>query len=583
MRQKQLFTTMLACMAFCACTNDESLVPDNPKTFTGDEAYMSVKLADVGSVGTRGTSGNPNFEYGRDEHAVKTAHFYFYDSNKAYVAQGSAWSGGTESTADPAENIEFRGNTVVVLKGLTQKNYPKYMITVLNRPANFTPGQTLSEMEQKLSDEAGVGIMTTESETNYFTMSTTSYKHTDNTPYFVTEVKDENFSLEPIDLDDTNLNPVTVYVERLAAKVSLKVNDDLTNKVTVGEETLYKLPVTLAGEDNIEDNDDIAATDIYVKFLGWKLNATAKHSKMMKNIDEIWADNFGTDGFAWNDFTNFRSYWGKSFNYGDATCTYNGTTDATEPLAYTNLNGTLNVVPSFDYCAENTNISEIVSANFPAAVTSVLLKAQICDEGGVSLGVLIRYNGMLFTEVGFLKYVLNQQKALGQLNYYTKTVEGDATTYTQINETFVKLENVGNGEVKVIFEKPTTADKIYSTNDETGTEVTDFTTLNNNLANASDGAVGFTDGMMYYNIPIEHLNNDAITETDGEKTIPEAKYGVVRNHHYVVSITKLDNLGNGIFNPDEVIVPDEKDQTKYYVGAKINILSWKLVNQEVEL
>ena len=190
---------------------------------------------------------------------------------------------------------------------------------------------------------------------------------------------------------------------------------------------------------------------------------------------------------------------------------------------------------------------------------------------------------MLFTEVGFLKYVLNQQKALGQLNYYTKTVEDDAVTYTQINETFVKLENVGNGEVKVIFEKPTPADKIYSTNDGTDTEVTDFTTLNNNLATASDGAVGFADGMMYYNIPIEHLNNDAVTETDSKKTIPEAKYGVVRNHHYVVSITKLDNLGNGIFAPDEVIVPDEKDQTKYYVGAKINILSWKLVNQNVEL
>lgn len=42
---------------------------------------------------------------------------------------------------------------------------------------------------------------------------------------------------------------------------------------------------------------------------------------------------------------------------------------------------------------------------------------------------------------------------------------------------------------------------------------------------------------MYYNIPIEHLNNAGVAENE---TIPEAKYGVVRNHHYVVTIDKLE-------------------------------------------
>lgn len=85
---------------------------------------------------------------------------------------------------------------------------------------------------------------------------------------------------------------------------------------------------------------------------------------------------------------------------------------------------------------------------------------------------------------------------------------------------------------------------------------------------------------MYYNIPIEHLNNAGVAENE---TIPEAKYGVVRNHHYVVTIDKLEKIGKGIFVGNEKIVPGYPDDDTYYVGAKINILSWKIVSQNVEL
>ena len=84
---------------------------------------------------------------------------------------------------------------------------------------------------------------------------------------------------------------------------------------------------------------------------------------------------------------------------------------------------------------------------------------------------------------------------------------------------------------------------------------------------------------MYYNIPIEHLNNDAAENG----TVPEAKYGVVRNHHYVVTIDKLEKIGKGIFDGNEKIVPGDPNDDTYYVGAKINILSWKIVSQNVAL
>jgi len=582
MRKKALFFPVLAALMLAGCSKDDvsEVIPDEtPKVFTGDEAYMSVKLADVGSITSRGSDGG--FQYGdKSEHSVYTAHFYFYDKDGLFVAEGSTWNGGENVSSTPVGNIEFKSKTIVVLKGLTKKNYPKYMVTVLNKPGDFTPGQTLDEMEKTLSDENGEGIWNTVNNENFFTMSTTSYKHSDNSPYFVTEVEEENFSLEPIDADNIQ-SPVTIYVERLAAKVTVNVSDELE----ADENGRYKITTTVAGNGNVGTDGNPAAEELYVELLGWKLNATAKHSNMMKNIDSDWNERFGseTDGFAWNDANNFRSYWGKSYNYG-LVVTANGTypdnfstINATDFLNYVDLTNPVEL-GNFSYCAENTNTSEIVSVNFPSAVTSVLLSAKVCDKSGKGLD-LVRYNGTLFTKEAFLNYILNVLNTNGKLNYWTTT---DNQNYTQIDSEFVEWDNVSDGVIKVVFKRPSD-ETIYKKGDNSYSEVTDFTELNKDLEEAATDAIGYNGGLMYYNIPIEHLNNDEISETEGNKTIPEAKYGVVRNHHYVVTINKLENMGHGIFDSSEAIVPGDDDKETYYVGANINILSWKIVTQGVDL
>ncbi len=85
----------------------------------------------------------------------------------------------------------------------------------------------------------------------------------------------------------------------------------------------------------------------------------------------------------------------------------------------------------------------------------------------------------------------------------------------------------------------------------------------------------FKDGLMYYHVPIEHLG----TTTDD--TLVEGQYGIVRNHYYNITITSLENFGRGIADEDEVIVP-QPDITYYYLGANINILSWKHITQGVD-
>ena len=577
MKMKKLFFGLFACASLCACSNDESgVIPDDtPKVFTGDEAYINVRLADAGSL-TRAQEGE--FEYGTNEQSVKNAFFYFYDADGVFVAQGDVWTGGNASTTNPAGNIEFTGNNVIVLKELGRKNYPKYMVAVLNKPTGFLYGNTLGEMQTVLADGNAEGIYYPSTANNvttdYFTMSTTSYTEAGRSAYFVTEVKEENFLPEPMTDINAIANTVTVYVERLAAKVTLNVSEQLVKDAN----GRYPIKATVAGEDNSAGNDDVASEELYVELLGWKLNATAKRSYMVKNIDATWAN--GDLGFTWNRPTDYRSHWGKSFNYGLSGYPDNaaGVPANSEYLNYVDLENGLTALGAPAYCAENTNTSAVVTADFPSAVTSILLKAKVCDASGNALD-LVRYNGVLFRHDSFLEYVLSVLKARNQHTVWYengKDAQGN-TAYTQIGKEYVKLENTGDGEVKAVFTNELEIPLYAEDGSSCSEEIIDA--LNDDLAAASAGAVAYNGGLMYYNIPIEHLNNDAAENG----TVPEAKYGVVRNHHYVVTIDKLEKIGKGIFDGNEKIVPGDPNDDTYYVGAKINILSWKIVSQNVEL
>lgn len=568
---------LLVCTALCACSNDESgIIPnDTPNVFTGDKAYIKVRLADAGTL-TRAQEGD--FEYGTNEQSIKNASFYFYDADGVFVTQGDVWTDGSASTTTPAGNIEFASNNIVVLKGLDKKSYPRYMVTVLNKPTGFVHGKTLDEMQTVLADNNAEGIYypatTNNVTTNYFTMSTTSYTETNREKHFVTEVNEGNISLEPMTDASAIANTVTVYVERLAAKVTLKVSDNLPKDAN----GRYPIKITVAGENNSAGSGDIASEDLYVELLGWKLNAMAKKSFMVKNIDAAWMDN--DLGFTWNRPTDRRSHWGKSFNYGFSGYPENaaGVPANSEYLNYVDLENGLTALENPAYCAENTNTNTIVTANFPTGVTSILLKAKVCDANGNALD-LVRYNGLLFKQDSFLEYVLNVLQTRNQLDvwYANGTDEEGNARYTQIGKEYVKLEHVGDGKVKVVF----TNEHGTSLYAEDGSNCSDqtITALNDDLASASADAIAYNGGLMYYNIPVEHLNNGDVAENG---TIPEAKYGVVRNHHYVVTIDKLEKIGRGIFDGNEKIVPGD-DPDAYYVGAKINILSWKIVSQNVEL
>lgn len=579
---KKLVFSLGAVLALSACSSDE---PGNTPDINADgtKAYLKVNIQSV--AGTRGTEGN--YVYGdADEHATQNAHFYFFDANGVFVGTANIWRDGALNT-NGNQNIEYMGNNVIVLENLRQNNYPNYMLTVLNIPAGFNPiaGQTIEQVTTELSnftdaDEDGNFVMSTSA---YYSTSETDHS---NTFYNVTKIQDGNFALQPADL--ANLNPVEVYVERLAAKVQLST----VMGQAVNPTNLYPVKVTLFGEENAEyDNTNInAGTELYVKVLGWGLNATAPKSYIGKQLISTW--NTSAPFANWNKPADFRSYWAKSVLYAA-----NGTIDA--PIApagliYTSYDKLVSNVGGAEYCNEYTNVpanifkkSQDALGNavynvIPANVTSILVKAEVCDVNGNALD-LVSFNGSLFTKEQYQKYVLGSMKNDQKLNFYTKTTTDGTDSYTVFSD-FTKFEwvaaNQGTGTIKLNVTDASV--ELYSYNAKTGKYVaTDNAAFNAALDEyqANMKAVAYNGGKMYYNIPVEHFA--AENATTGKYT--EGYYGVVRNHWYQIDVTKIAHIGHGIFSGTETIIPDEPEDPYYYLAAHINILAWKIVKQNSEL
>lgn len=623
----KLFAGFAAVAMLAACSNDEPTPAPNPGDENGEKAYMSIRIQAATGMSRSTTDGN--FEDGNeDEHAVKNVRFFFFDAQGAAMDLQAYLVGNTDGDItvnpnDPAnDNVEaVFGKNILVLEKLTSNNYPNYMVTVLNRPG-FECGTTLTNTLERLS---------TFKDDGYFVMSTASYAgknaHHDNTYYHATKLQPSDFkpTAEAAVADEQT---VSVYVERLAAKVQVGMAESMTSETkTLADGTvIYKLDQTVANgtTDNEEQGSNQLGTELWIKVLGWDLNTTVNDSYMCKNIDTEWTFDWGANG-SWNASELFRSYWSKStiynMNLAQATAanklSYVQTMTWKEAAASKTLKDLGNNV--FAYCNENTNKPGNIFETEPndnaralidsRIVTNVVLYAQICDENGEKLDDLVMANGVLFRSNSYLQYVINRAYAMTTaLNIWEKTSDTTTSTpdgdlnkkeYQQIGTGYFELvyptsgyDGVGDVDVKVKANAFDGKD-LYAKNAAGGYDLLEgdaraaaIAALETAIATVQpqgdNHAVMYENGKSVYYIPVQHLG-----ALEGKTTVDECYYGVVRNHWYKLTISKFTKVGHGIWDPeegrDETLKPDKPENPLYYLGADINILAWKVVNQNVEL
>ncbi len=562
---------MMACAGLCACSSDDIDLgsTSTQKVFDTDVAYVWVNLNDVGTGSTRATY-EASTTLG--EHTVANAHFYFYDADGNYITKGEIvdnnhWAGPNSGSTN---NVERYNDQMVILEGLTGVSYPKYVMTVLNHPDYFDSDYHIEDMMKITTTDENVYMGTTtdvfcEDTTYYgitdangnFVMTTSSYSGQDdsgNNFCGVTELTDDNFSTSSTDPAE----PLNIYVERLAAKVTVNLG--------TGMDAVQHIDHVTFG--NVENNDGMSADEIYdevyIKFTGWILNGIANQSYMFKNLDESW---YTTDPWTgWNSTEDSRSYWAKSCYYTTGSISKNGDGSYSD-LHYYNLAKAKDFA-TYDYCAENTNSQGatdcvINNVNSPA-LTSVVVKAQCVTADGNTNVTLLNYKGFYYEESNFYS----------QLSYdYGIYTSAEKAVLTKDNFTMTRDATTG-----VITVKLSDMSSLYN---EAGTSLTakDAAYATAESWNTTGLVLNsyFDKGYMYYNVPIKHLNTNASSLTDGV-------YGVVRNHHYIITINSVSNLGEPVYDETDTVIPDDNAPVETsLLTTTVKILSWNEVEQSEDL
>ena len=521
--KKYLFLAVAA-LGFAACA--EKGLDNNTSKGELEESYVAITLA-ADDMNTRADDGK--YEEGLEaERDVKSAYVFFFKDGAAFPVKFDGTTSTNEGTInylpitltgeeEDMKNISDVKEAVLILQKY-KGQYPNQIVAVLN----WTPEDKAYKLTDLQAEIAGL-----KGYQDGFVMSNAVYADKANETVEATDLTIANIAKTEA---EALANPVTIHVERVAAKVAFSAAN--SGKFKVGE---------------------IDGKEIYAQIKGFQLYNDYQSSWLMKRIDPTWADL----GFNWNDPSWFRSYWATSLNTVFPENTFNWET------GYTNLD-------TYVYCGENTRPwSEDADVR-----TKVIVKATLVDETGTVRQEVVNWYGKDYLGEGnLLKVVANTLKN----TYFTANTTAEGTEYVGLAAADIKCvgRNMSDDNAYEVYFQLSDAAATKAWYKYTGGNYVEITTsaLNTELAGVQPALV-YNDGMTYYYTDIKHLGADKST----------AEYGVVRNHVYKVNITAIKGFGTPVYDPTtDFIVPEKPSEINTYVAAQINILSWRLVEHNYEL
>ena len=559
----KLFPLACAALMMSACSSDD---PSNGvSTGVNDPQYLSVNIVNVGATPSRASE---EYENGSaDENKISKVRFYFFNGDgtpyliKAPGADGvtgsgtvnwlEATPGDDNTTSGTPSHVEKITNAVLVINGV-QSAAPSAIVAVVN-PETVDPAALENNGSMRLSQlrENAVGstfYKTDAGKVTDFVMSNS---------VFVNAGSDVCASLVAghvaTSADKAKANPVDLYVERVAAKVTADVDPNAFEK---GNGTNWNASQygtkTAVGK--------IGAYDVYAVIDGWGLADENGKAKVEKSVNTAWTD--AILGITpWTTYDYRRSFWETSVEFNAGT---------NQPVNHkfndfkANMKAELYTLPN----TPDNKITNVYDNNVTKFLVAATLKYKD-EHDNWHLAEICRYNGVMILGVDNLK----TQVALTFSKYYTST---DGSNYTQLTKD------------DITFAEPTTSMKNYQV---TPTLAADLTGTKQYYTKASDGsytpvtkddvntAIGEnkaeirTEGKAYYYVPIKHLGT---TGNLGE-------YGVVRNHFYKINLTGLTGFGTPVYNPNTVIDPTVPTYDNTYLAARVQVLQWRIVKQDVNL
>jgi len=367
-----------------------------------------------------------------------------------------------------------------------------------------------------------------------------------------------------------NGDPVAINLDRVAAKVT----------VTNTNNTYYF------------DAKDAFGNDIKLelKDIKWKMTGTEKKSFLLKNLgNKNSMENELTGWDQWNDATAKKSHWAHSFTWKDNDSEGNYPdgiiTKDSYDLDYVTIENP-NSIGNLQYCHETTRPKDVYNVN--NALASILLIGQVAKKDYTPSTFYINRtsDGVYYYPAnGFNNILINKQRTL----YYSNSKVTDSNAFevkhpdwaTDIPENYVTLQLSS----KIISQNQlnmysNSAGKLWD-----GANAAND--INKLLAIDCGYYEMFQDGQCYFIVPIQHM---AFKDEETAKTIT-GSYGLVRNHHYNITIKSISGLGNGVISTTSSGNPfiplsytySGETEKQYKVNATVNINNWSEVNQEINI
>ncbi len=627
MNRKLGILSLFLSVLFAGCSSEDPAANEGGENNGKDLGYIAVNIVQPGTVTGRsvtvpeGTSSGDFVAGDEEENFANDATFIIYKISQDESRSRTYLSTQTiplEATSQTGSNpaVEKIYSAVLVIdaddelkKPSTNEEEPRFagiIYCVLNAPKEikeFDGSANRSEKTlQEFIDNYGSAMK------GSFIMSNSTYRdYTDGTTTLSTDITcgtqftTNDYYTTP---NEALQDPVDIYVERVVARVDTKRASTFSNEKP----------------DPFGTNED--SKKLTIRITGMEIANIATKSYLFKNVD---GRNVTGSGWPidWDDLglwdaTNKRCYWetvptltgGDYENQSYTAIVGAGTHTAADAGEAGETGGSTekNVYDEFSDFNENFYIQPNTSDN----KTAVLVTAQLLDKDNEPAD-LVWIKGGYFTNTGALKLVCSHLKAKqwaikeitaaeGTTTYrniepddleWARYVDPDAATKILLNSnlkdyqaiaqvrtlpsgSFIcKASDVGTDVVKEIKKMVDGTEKSYEISDLNGASVeTDDGRL---ASETSLYAEVFKNGMCYYFVNIDQ------TGVFGNVTPTLTKYeGVVRNHIYELTLSSIKGIGTAVFDPEQTIIPVKPPHDEFYhLAARINVLPWKLVKQNV--
>ena len=514
--KKYLFIA-LAALGFAACEKsaDENKPQQNAEL---EQSYVAITLA------AEDVTRADDYVVGTDvERAVKSAYVFFFKDGAAFPV---TFSNGTSTNAGPNNYLQVNLTTVdtdmpnvsdvkdaVLVLQNYKGEYPNQIVAVLN----WAPTNASYSLENLQAQISALG-----NATNGFVMSNAVYADKAGQVVDAVDLTIANIGKTA---DEALANPVTIHVERVAAKVVFTADN--------------------GGKFAVEK--EVEGKPVFAQIMGFELYNDYQESWLIKRINPAWEV-----GFNWNDADFFRSYWAQSLGKAFENNAFAWTTDNT-------------AIDGYVYCGENTR----AWTKEADVRTKVVVKAQLVDADNNPFEVVNWYGKDYIGEGDLLTVVANTLK-----NTY---FSGDGSSFTGLTPADIKCVDrlVTDAKAYEVYFQLSDAGVAKSWYKYEGGNYNAI--ANDALDTALAGvqpALVYKNGMTYYWLDIKHLGAPSST----------AEYGIVRNHVYKVNINDITGYGTPVYDGTSDFINLEKpEDIVTYVSAQINILSWRVVENDYDL